>query len=174
MIVDLFCGRGGWARAAMELGHDVVGYDTVDHGFPGQLILKKLPIPDAEILAHQPEMIVASPPCEDYARAELPWLRTVKNPDIWLLAWSISLQARMPCPVVIECSKFAGRYIRPDRFLHPYALWGQLPLLLPQPTHQKTRLSGRDPAARAMVDHELAIWIISHTTLRERSFRPVP
>lgn len=160
-LIDLFCGRGGWTQAALKAGWDAVGYDVHDHGYPGELVLRSLPIDPAILNAHNPSLIVASPPCEDFARACLPWLRTVTNPSTDLLRWSIDLRRHVHCPVIVECSHFASRFVDGARFCGSYALWGDLPALLPHTPRRKMKHSGTDPARRAMIEPALADWIIS-------------
>jgi hypothetical protein len=169
-LVDLFCGAGGWTAAALARGWRCVGYDVTDHGYPGRLVARSLPVDVAEILRHRPALVVASPPCEDFARACLPWLRTVDHPAaaIELLKWAISLVDALPCPVVVECSRFAARYVDGARFAGSYALWGDLPALLPDVPRRKQRYGGRDRVKRAMNEPALSTWIVDHYRPRRR------
>lgn len=161
LLIDLFCGRGGWSRAAAAAGWRCIGYDVVDHGYPGELRLQACPLSEEILLQEKPDLIVASPPCEDFARACLPWLRTVENPSIELLSWAIAIASRIQVPMVVECSRFAARYVPGARFCGSYALWGKLPALLPTSlARRKEKQWGRRPADRAMIEPELAAWII--------------
>ena len=80
-ILDLYCGIGGWAQGFVEQGHDVTGYDIVDFSkqYPGKFIQADLlafnDFPDADV-------IVASPPCTDFPKADLPqsWPSVRKHP----------------------------------------------------------------------------------------------
>jgi hypothetical protein len=166
--VDLFCGKGGWTIPALLRGWTCVGFDIVDHGYPGDLHTQQLPVQAQEIRQLRPDLVVASPPCEEFARCHLPWIRQVKPPDLTLLRWSIDLITDLfPIPVIVECSRFSARHIAGARFCGPYALWGTIPALLPQVLKRKARMSGTNPAARAIVDAELAAWLIHlHTPLR--------
>jgi hypothetical protein len=159
-LLDLFCGRGGWTDAARAKGWQAHGYDTVNHGYSGQLIMQRLPVDDEQIMRHRPTLVVASPPCEEFARCHLPWLRTVDKPDETLLRWAIGLTARLPVPVVIECSRFAARHVSGGRFVGPYVLWGDVPALLPKIHGHKSHRTGENPAARALINPTLADWII--------------
>lgn len=164
VLFDLFCGRGGWSTAAAARGWRCVGFDIADHGYTaGELVLRRLPIPVAELLAAGgPDAIVASPPCEEFARAWLPWLRGDGKPEQWaidLLAWSVSLVG-CGVPVVVECSRFAGKHVAGGRAWGSYVLWGDVPALCPTPPRTKMAKSGMDPAARALIPFDLADWII--------------
>lgn len=166
LLLDLFCGKGGWSKPALARGWRCIGFDVADHGYPGELRLESLPVAADVLLQLEPDLIVASPPCEDFARACLPWLKTVKNPSILLLKWSIALAHQVKVPVVIECSRFAARYVPGARFCGSYALWGSLPALLPTSLpRRKQQQWGRRPADRAMIEPELASWILD-TCLR--------
>lgn len=160
LLLDLFCGRGGWTRAAHAAGWQCIGVDVVDHGYPAHLLMQPCPLSDRALMSLAPDAIVASPPCEDFARAHLPWLRTVEDPSTALLTWSIGLAARLAVPVVIECSRFAARHVPGARFAGSYALWGDLPALLPDVPRRKERGTGLDPARRAMIEPDLAGWIL--------------
>lgn len=84
VVIDLFCGLGGWARGFMDAGYRLIGYDIEDYSetYPGQFIRADLfeceSFPSADI-------IVASPPCTDFSKAGFPatW-QSVKRfpPDV--------------------------------------------------------------------------------------------
>lgn len=166
ILLDLFCGAGGWSKPFLALGWRCIGFDVADHGYPGELRLGALPVSPRILHELGPELVVASPPCEDFARAHLPWLRSVAYPSTHLLRWSIALGQVLRCPVIIECSKFAARHVPGARFCHPYALWGDVPALLPAALRSKdsrrgsSRLSPAERTRRAaMIDPELAGWV---------------
>ena len=92
-LLDLFCGVGGWSKAFMRRGWHCVGVDILDLGYPGEFL-------QCSVLDLTPEFIdsfdaiASSPPCEEFARAWLPWLRGDKTPEKWavdLLEWSVKL-----------------------------------------------------------------------------------
>lgn len=173
LLIDLFCGRGGWTKAALRRGWRAVGYDQAAPDYPAELHTATLPLPVRTFIDQAPTLIVASPPCEEFARAEMPWLRGDHRPDqaaIDLLQWSLSL---IGCgvPVVVECSLFAARYVEPQARAGPFALWGNLPALLPILTRHKTRRNGYYAAARAEIPDALAGWIIETTPRRRHTPR---
>lgn len=103
IAIDLCCGAGGWAEGLMAVGYDVVGFDVVNHGYPGNLILQ-----DVRTLCGKQfkgaKLIVASPPCQEFSRHDMPWLRA-KNPpppdlSIWQACVRIAQEAGVP--LVIE------------------------------------------------------------------------
>jgi hypothetical protein len=160
ILLDLFCGRGGWSKAALKDGWDTIGIDISHHNYPGRFINSALPMPIPDLLQFSPTLVVASPPCEAYARHHLPWLKG-PPPDETLLRWSISLIEKLPCPVLIECSRFAARHVPGSTICGSYALWGNVPAILPTVPRTKTKKSGLRPDLRAEIPAILADWIIS-------------
>jgi hypothetical protein len=159
-LLDLFCGVGGWSERFRARGWYCVGVDLAP--FAGRYAGDQFIQSDARALSRSFidsfDAVVASPPCDDFARAWLPWLRCDKQPSAEaadLLRWSVALCDRPRR--VVECSKFAARHV-PGAVLHgSYALWGDVPLLLPElnPRH-KERLTGRRPELRAKIPAPLA------------------
>jgi hypothetical protein len=162
ILLDLFCGRGGWTVPALSAGWECIGFDIADHGYPGRLVLGSLPCSIDYLKSFQPDLIVASPPCEDFARHHLPWIAG-PVPSTDLLRWSIGLVGKFDCRVIVECSRFAARHVTTPRafLVGSYALWGNYPALLPDPPRRKSRYWGTDPAKRAMIEPCLAEWIIA-------------
>jgi hypothetical protein len=166
-LIELFCGRGGWSKAAATLGWETIGIDIEDHGYPGQLIIKKLPMTWAELQALKPTAIIASPPCEDFARRHLPWINQQGPLDERLLRWAVSLTTQRDIPVTVECSRFAGWHVPGSRWHRPYCFWGYTPILMPTSHHKKDTIRGSSGqttkvrAARAAeIPPELAGWIM--------------
>jgi len=149
--------------AALARGWHCTGIDIINRGYPGHFVEAALPLSDSHLLSYAPSLIIASPPCEEFARHHLPWLNG-PTPSTALLRWAIALADRLPVPVLIECSLFAHRHIAATAITGSYALWGNVPALLPSVPRRKARLSGTNPAARAMIEPILADWIIEvHT-----------
>lgn len=171
-LLELFCGRGGWSRAAARLGWECIGIDVEDHGYPFTLIQRRLPCSLGELADFHPDLVIASPPCNEFARHHLPWIRNPQVPDCTLLHWSISLVGHFP-QVVIECSRFAALHAPGARHCPPYALWGDIPALLPlhlprKDSHQGTTgCSMKERAARrAEIPPQLAGWIMDTANAR--------
>lgn len=174
ILVDLFCGRGGWSRCAIRRGWKCFGFDIFPHDYPGNLILQRLPCDTQLIRELRPDLIVASPPCEDYARRHLPWMRHPGPIDERPLRWAVSLVNLFDCPVVVECSQFAARHLGGWRRCGSFYLWGDVPALLPLFVHNKHCHAGNKEdgtavraAKKAMVPYTLADWIIECYTPAE-------
>jgi hypothetical protein len=66
IIVDLFCGLGGWSAAFKERGHDVFTLDKSKRFSP--TIFKDILDIKVSDLPSNPDIILASPPCEGFSR----------------------------------------------------------------------------------------------------------
>jgi len=156
-MLELFCGLGGWSESFAARGWHTTGVDVVAHGYRGHSFIQT----DCRALA--PEFIasfdavLASPPCEDFARAWLPWLRGDHQPSaesIELLQWSVALANRPR--FLVECSRFGARHCPGSYCIGSYALWGDVPLLFPGWPRSKSRKSGLRPELRAVIPPALA------------------
>ena len=135
IILDLYCGLGGWATGLVEKGHHVIGYDIRDFsiGYPGEFIRADLlnfnDFPSADI-------IVASPPCTDFSKASFPktW-KSVQRfpPDIQgakKLFWRVYEINKIVQPkyFIIENVKGAQKYIgRAQMHIGSRYFWGTFP-----------------------------------------------
>lgn len=160
-LLDLFCGKGGWSRAALARGWECIGVDIECHGYPGRFDQRRLPVTADELRIYGADAVVASPPYEQYARHHLPWIKG-PPPDLGLMQWCLTLPGEMNCPVLIECSRFAAMHHAGSTRVGSYALWGDVPALLPEVPRRKMKTSGTDPARRAMIEPALAEWVISY------------
>ena len=155
-VLDLFCGVGGWSKSFAARGWNCVGVDIVDLGYPYRLEQRDVFTMPREWIDGF-DCVVMSPPCEEFARAWLPWLRCDKSPAqgaIDLLQWSVDLCDRPGR--IVECSKFAARHVPGAILCGSYALWGDVPLLLPHLPPTKSAKPGRRPELRAEIPAALA------------------
>ena len=155
-LLDLFCGVGGWSKAFAAHGWACTGVDIAFLGYPFDFVQADVLTLDRDWI-NGFDGIVASPPCEEYARAWLPWLRADRQPARWaldLLEWSVALCDR-PCRLV-ECSNFAARHVPGSTRCESYALWGDVPLLMPVLPRGKMAKSGMRPELRAEIPPALA------------------
>lgn len=158
-LLDLFCGVGGWSKWFHARGWKCTGVDIVNLGYPFELVQADVLTLDGEWIDGF-DGVVASPPCEEYARAWLPWLRGDHKPDpkaLNLLQWAIRLCDRPRR--LVECSRFSARHVHGATFFGSYALWGDVPALMPTLPRGKMRKSGLHPELRAEIPKELADWI---------------
>ena len=86
LAIDLFCGLGGWAEGFLAEDYNVIGFDnghTAPYAagakYPGQLVLQDvLTLRGSQF--RNAEVIVASPPCQNYSYLAMPWSRS-KDPN---------------------------------------------------------------------------------------------
>jgi len=139
--------------------------DIKNLGYPGELIQCSA-LDLAEDFIDSFDAITSSPPCEEFARAWLPWLRGDKAPAQWaidLLEWSVKL-CRGRRNRITECSLFAAKHVPGSTRHESYALWGDVPLLMPQLPRSKAAKSGMRPDLRAEIPPPLADWIAHNYT----------
>lgn len=158
-LLDVFCGIGGWSRVFTARGWSCTGVDCQNFSkdYPGRFIVADALTLDEDWIQTF-DAVVMSPPCDDFARAWLPWLRGDKEPEesaINLLKWSIkNCQGKRK---LVECSRFAGRHVGGHVEVNNYCLWGDVPLLIREIPREKMKTSGTKPEVRAAIPYELAL-----------------
>ncbi len=79
LVIDLFCGLGGWTERFLAEGYEVVGFDNQRHvygdqRYPAQLVLQDvLTLQGSQF--RDAAVIVANPPCQEYSYMAMPWSR---------------------------------------------------------------------------------------------------
>jgi len=68
-VLDLFSGLGGFSKAFVERGHEVITID-IDRMFKPtiQADVRKLPLKKTHF-----DVILASPPCDEFSKDSMPW-----------------------------------------------------------------------------------------------------
>lgn len=129
IVLDLFCGLGGFSSVFRERGHRVIGVDIVPP-CDIQADVGRLPFSTE----FRPDVILASPPCDEFSRESMPWCRTGKVPSVDLVvAAKRAIDTLRPRWWVIENVRGAIRYLVPilgpvrERVGSRY-LWGNFPL----------------------------------------------
>ncbi len=79
LVIDLYCGLGGWSEGFLAEGWDVVGFDIERHQYgseryPGQLVIQDVTTLHGSQFRNA-ACIVASPPCQAYSYMAMPWSR---------------------------------------------------------------------------------------------------
>lgn len=79
LVIDLFCGLGGWTDGFLAEGWDCIGFDITRHdygkgGYPGQLVIQDALTLHGSQFRHA-DAIVASPPCQEFSYMAMPWSR---------------------------------------------------------------------------------------------------
>ena len=146
LCVDLFCGLGGWAEGFLREGYRVVGFDNDPRFakvYPGEFVLQDIRTLDGRRFRNA-RCIVASPPCQHYTKLDLPasWGARWREDDggrLWDEAERV--QRESGAPMVIENVRGAQRE-RGRAVCHVGSryLWGDVPLIDPEPVWGKWRL----------------------------------
>lgn len=166
LLIDLCCGKGGWAAGFLAAGYDVRGYDiAAQPDYPGEFVQADVRELDGRDLRGA-AVIVASPPCEEFSRHDMPWLkrRNPPEPDLSVVAacWRIAWDAR--APIVLENVRGAQRWLgRARAHVGPFYLWGDVPPVLPRVEwRHKESMSSDRRLERAVIPFELAVAIAEY------------
>lgn len=156
IMVDLFCGLGGWADGGLAEGYCVIGYDIERHEYgdmryQGELVLQDvMTIHGSQF--KDAALIVASPPCQEFSYMAMPWaLGKSKAADIRADTTGAKMAAltalfdacfRIQCeasaaaghhiPMVVENMRGAIPWVGRSRWnFGSFHLWGDVPALMP-------------------------------------------
>lgn len=160
-MVDLYAGLGGASAAMRERGWRVVGVD-LDAKYRPDIVadVRKLPLR----AGLRPDLVWASPPCEEFAKDSMPWFKDTPPPSLELVGAAMrAIEWLQPRWWVIENVRGSHRWIRlllgPHRARYgPVYLWGDFPLFLlgQRPAAWKERLSSKQDALRAAIPFEIS------------------
>lgn len=144
LAIDLCCGKGGWTRGLIDAGFRVVGFDIVlFREYPGELVVQDVKTLDGRQFRHA-ELIVCSPPCQEFSRHDMPWTRRrcPPPPDLSIVeaCVRIGLDASSakgkPIPFVLENVRGSRKWLIPllgtPRRCGSFWLYGDVPVLLPK------------------------------------------
>lgn len=147
LLIDLYCGLGGWSRAFLDEGWDCIGFDIERHdygtgGYPGQLVLQDVCTLEGRQLADA-DCIVASSPCHEFSYRAMPWKRAkALGPPVngiklfwqpFRLQREIELATGKRVPLVAENVKGAQPWVGSAGWHYgSFYLWGDLPALMLQ------------------------------------------
>lgn len=159
LCVDLFCGLGGWTDGFLDAGYHVIGVDLVAYpDYRGELLLQDVRTLNGKRF-YGADVIVASPPCEEFSRHRMPWTRAkAREPDLTLVdaAYRIGIEAE-PRIFILENVREAQRWLGPPVCNRgPYYFWGTPPLLSKMEFPPKEAIDGQRPELRARIPYNLA------------------
>lgn len=160
LVFDLFCGLGGWSEAFIAQGYRAVGFDVEAHdygkgGYPGELVVRDVrSLTGAEMVREYgvPEVIVASPPCQEFSYMAMPWTKAKEKEkkiqsdpverkkltdlfnQCFRIQREVSEAAGHYVPLIIENVKGAQKWVGKARWnFGSFYLWGDIPALMPIP-----------------------------------------
>lgn len=154
--VDLCCGLGGWTEGLLAEGYRVRGYDIEAHEYdgekyPAELVLQSILDLNGADCADA-DLIVASPPCQEYSYMAMPWSRAKAKAAairadetgealerlnaLFNACFRIQREASQAAgrhiPMVVENVRGAQPWVGRARWnFGSYYLWGDLPALMP-------------------------------------------
>jgi DNA (cytosine-5)-methyltransferase 1 len=177
LAIDLCCGKGGWASGLLASGFRVVGFDLTHYReFPGELVVQDVRTLSGDQV-RSAQLIVASPPCQEFSRHDMPWTRA-RNPPLPDLSiaeacWRIRQESGVP--TIIENVRGSRRWLEPlfgfARRCGSFWLYGDVPVLLPKMyaasgvrqlrpgEYNSKERAPHNSADRAIIPFELARWI---------------
>lgn len=154
LVIDLFCGLGGWTDGLLAEGYDVIGFDIEQHvygvdRYPAQLVVQDALTLDGGQF-QDASLIVASPPCQFFSYTAMPWskgkaLAAAVRADPVRLAVELALfavcfrlqreailAAGRRIPMVVENVRGAQPWVGRARWSYgSFFLWGDVPALMP-------------------------------------------
>jgi len=171
LAIDLFAGLGGWAKALLAAGYDVIGFDIERHvypdGFGGEMKYPaQLVLQDVHTLHgsqfRNADLIVASPPCQEFSYMAMPWSRAKAKRQAYLdqpetqkrltalfdacfrIQREASESAGRHIPMIVENVRGAQEWVgRASGRYGSFYLWGDVPPLMPTSAgHRKAEHKG--------------------------------
>lgn len=160
-MLDLFSGLGGASQAMRERGWSVDRVEINGRLCPDRCWDDVTTFKGAEGY----DFVWASPPCTEFARESMPWIRTGRDPSLDLVHHAQRIIAECaPRFWVIENVRGSLRWLRPvlgEPIAHVGAcyLWGIVPPVAWPDLRgkQKQRFAGQRPDLRSKVPHEISL-----------------
>lgn len=164
ILVDLCCGLGGWSIGFLERGWTCYGFDVEPLPYPGQLIVQDVRTLDGRRFRGA-SLIVASPPCQEFSRHDMPQTRrrNPPAPDLSLVEACYRIAREAGVPMVLENVRGAQRWLgRATCHYGSRYLWGDgIPALLPYTGGERTKtsMSSSWKRQRAMIPYRLSRFV---------------
>jgi hypothetical protein len=148
IVLDLFCGYGGFSQTFRDRGHQVTGIDIIP---PADIIADVHHLPLSP--NYRPDLIIGSPPCTEFTKFDLPW-RDCPKPSFDLVnAFLRAVDTYKPTFWAMENVRGLKRLWdqQPVMRVGSRYLWGNFPLFLfgaHQQAHGKWKLPPSKNRAR--------------------------
>jgi len=161
LMIDLCSGLGGASQVMKERSWQVITLDF-DSSFNPDIVAD---IRTWSWCGERPDLIWASPPCDEFAREFMPWSKTGKNPDLSIIEACVRIiREANPRYWVIENVQGAVKYFKPilgdpAAIFKPFFFWGYFPDLgkLKFEYRNKESYSSKRKAERAKIPYEISL-----------------
>lgn len=138
VAIDLCCGKGGWTAGLLDAGFRVIGFDVERfREYPGELVIQDVRTLHGSQFRHA-RVIVASPPCQEFSRHDMPWTRkrNPPPPDLSIVEAVWRIRSESGVPTIIENVRGSRKWLEPmlgpSRRCGSFFLYGDTPALLPK------------------------------------------
>jgi hypothetical protein len=171
LILDLCCGLKGASEPMKRRGWEVITLDN-NPTFSPDIVAD---ITRWSYQGETPDLVWASPPCDEFSREFMPWSRTSNPPDLSIYeACKRIIAETQPSFWIIENTRGAVPYFgKPSAIYYPYYLWGFFPPLgkinLAERRHKESYPS-TNKAARAMIPPALSLRVAQVIESQPRLF----
>src|SRR6266567_1790877 len=164
VVIDLCCGRGGWAEGFLRAGWIVLGVDIRKFkDYPAPMIVRNVLEIDPRDYAGLVDLVVASPVCTEFSKLDSPGLfPSPPKPSLELVNACFRFARSLGVPIVLENVRGLQRMIG-DAVQHygSFYLWGDgVPPLKPympgRAGRTKLKWCHRSATLRARIPFELA------------------
>ena len=116
IFLDLCCGAGTVSKHFIDVGYTAIGYDVLDCGYPGELILQD--VRDVQAItskwAGKVDVMWCSPPCTEFSRFRMPWLNkgSLPEPDLSIIEACYKLKGLInPRVFILENVRSAQKWL---------------------------------------------------------------
>lgn len=173
LAMDLCSGSRGWGEGFESAGWIVLGVDKRpfrEKCSPPQLV-RDITTLDPDDYRGLIDLVVASPPCEEFSKWDTQLFPGTPRPDLTLVNFCFEFAAALGVPIVLENVRGLQKLIGPAaQHYGSFYLWGDVPTLMPYiPGRQgrpKMKWCHRSPRLRAKIPLELAYTVANFHRVR--------
>lgn len=166
-VLDLCCGTCSWSLPWLARGFRVVGFDIYRHkSVPDSIEVRLGDLREVSGIEFRgrARIVLASPPCDEYARFTMPWTRARNPPEPDLSLWAACerIAAEAGAPLLLENVQTAQKWHGSARWhFGPFYLWGEavpavMPIFDPRFFKKKESYGSKQKDLRAAIPFDLA------------------
>ncbi len=154
-MLDLFSGMGGASAAMTNRGWQVLTVDN-EETFQPDVVADILRV---SFRNYSPDLIWGSPPCTEFSRQGLPWIKDAPEPDMGLIeAFHRIVKELAPRWWILENVHGAVKYFGTPQFIGgPVKLWGRFPPINCNVGYWKRNTNWQRKDLRAKMPYNLSL-----------------